>query len=369
MKTIFIAIFLVGMAYGSHVPLVPVFAREEIRATYLEIGTIGMANYLPYVFTPAFVGILLDRFNRSIIMSIGIAISASSIFALSLANNVLDLMLIRTFSGLAHAFLWPAATSIVTGMDNNSVRSISRFTMFWVTGYMLGPLIGSILFESFGFRLLFQYSTIFMIIALLLSIVTTGKRNTSNAKRDHFTNILTIVRSNIRIYILVIYYSAAFGIILAVFPAYIKDYGIDEFHIGVLYFIFGLARLLTLTFTHRLVSRSISIIAVATILISLSMLIAYSLVTFSFIFLALIILGFSFSIYFPITLSMVTKGIPDNMLGRYVGVYETIFGIGWTIGPIIAGMLADAFVNNTPYLVMFIIGIILPLIMLRFNSK
>ncbi|GIU71157.1 MAG: MFS transporter [Candidatus Nitrosocaldaceae archaeon] len=369
---IFFAALFVGIAYGSHAPLVPVFAREEISATYLEIGAIGMANYFPYMFMPALVGILLDKFNRGLIMSIGIAISASSIFLLSLSNTVIDVMIIRSFAGLAHAFFWPAATSIVTSISNNAVKSVSRYTMFWVAGYMIGPLIGSLLFENFGFRLLFQYTSFIMLIALASASISIMRVKNRYSKKEEysFKSMIMIMKSKIRVYILVMYYSASFGIVLAVLPAYIKENGINEFNIGVLFFIFGLARLITLFFTHKFADKAILIIVIATILIAFSMLIVYALVEFNLIALALIMFGFAFSIYFPITLGIATKNVSNDVLGRYVGSYETVFGIGWTTGPVVAGVLADIFTSSTPYLIMFIIGIILPIIMLRrFNSE
>ena len=256
---VFIAAFFMGVGYGSHAPLVPVFAREEINASYLEIGAIGMINYMPYTFMPAIVGILLDRFNRGVILSIGIAISTTSVFMLSFAYEVIDLMIIRAFAGIAHAFFWPAATSIIASLESKAkVKAISNYTMFWVAGYMIGPLVGSFLFENFGFRLLFQYTSSIMLIAVILAIITsilTRKMYASNKQEYSLRSMLAIMRSNARIYMLVMYYSASFGIVLAVYPAYLKENSIDEFYIGLLFFIFGLARLLTLPCTHRSADR------------------------------------------------------------------------------------------------------------------
>lgn len=369
--SIFLLIFIIGISYGSHVPLIPVFAREEINATYLELGTIGMANYLPYTFIPAIVGILLDKFNKGIIMSIGVAISTISIFLLSISNIVMDLIIIRAFAGLAHAFFWPAATAIVTANDNRSVKNVSRYTTFWVAGYMLGPLLGSLIFNTFGFRLLFQYTSIIMIIAFLLSTLSI-KDNKHNTKKSNYSlnDLLISIKSNVRLYMLIIYYSASFGIVLAILPAYIKENGISEFNIGILFFLFGLARLLTLQFTNKLVNKALASIIIATILISLSMLIIYIIVDPILIALALILFGIAFSIYFPLTLNIIVRDLPENIMGRYIGIYETIFGIGWASGPVIAGFLADIFSNNIPYLIMFIIGLIMPtIILIRFNSR
>ena len=43
--------------------------------------------------------------------------------------------------------------------------------------------------------------------------------------------------------------------------------------------------------------------------------------------------------------------------GTMIGAYETIFGIGWASGPLIAGVISYFFGNETPYLVFFAIGI------------
>ena len=40
-----------------------------------------------------------------------------------------------------------------------------------------------------------------------------------------------------------------------------------------------------------------------------------------------------------------------------IGAYETTFGIGWAIGPIIAGLISQFFGNEMPYLIFFVLGI------------
>ena len=35
---------LIGISYGMHNPILPIFASETIGATYSEIGAIGVAN-------------------------------------------------------------------------------------------------------------------------------------------------------------------------------------------------------------------------------------------------------------------------------------------------------------------------------------
>ena len=51
-----ITAILIGVSYGMHGPILPVFAKNVIGATYAELGVIGLANFLPYMFIPLFVG-------------------------------------------------------------------------------------------------------------------------------------------------------------------------------------------------------------------------------------------------------------------------------------------------------------------------
>ena len=59
---------IVGVSCGMHSPEVPVFAREQLAADYWQVGLIGTANFLPFMFAPLFIGILLDRLNKSYVL-------------------------------------------------------------------------------------------------------------------------------------------------------------------------------------------------------------------------------------------------------------------------------------------------------------
>ena len=75
---------IIGISYGLHGPILPVFAKNIVGATYSELGLIGLANFIPYMFIPIFVGILLDRINNGYLLSIGVIINSA--FSLSAIN-------------------------------------------------------------------------------------------------------------------------------------------------------------------------------------------------------------------------------------------------------------------------------------------
>ena len=144
-----------------HHPIVPVFSKEIIGASYFELGIIGLTNFLPYMFIPLFVGVLLDRFNNGLLLSAGIALNTASVYLLSISQTVPEIALYRALTGAAHAFFWPPCERIISHLESpeNRIKSIARFMGFFVGGLMIGPLIGTFLLENLEvtYRILFQY--------------------------------------------------------------------------------------------------------------------------------------------------------------------------------------------------------------------
>jgi DHA1 family multidrug resistance protein-like MFS transporter/DHA1 family quinolone resistance protein-like MFS transporter len=69
-----------------------------------------------------------------------------------------------------------------------------------------------------------------------------------------------------------------------------------------------------------------------------------------------VLIGISTSIFYPVTFNFVTKNVPLDRIGSRLGVYETMFGMGWTAGPIAAGLASDALGPPSPYLAFSAIG-------------
>ena len=62
--------------------------------------------------------------------------------------------------------------------------------------------------------------------------------------------------------------------------------------------------------------------------------------TFYSFLLAIAILGGCFAIIYPLSIGLITRHFPDTQSGAAVGSYESVYGIGSVIGPILAGSLA-----------------------------
>ena len=351
---------IIGISYGLHGPILPIFAKNVIGATYSELGLIGLANFVPYMFIPLFVGILLDRINNAYILALGAAINSASIYLLSIAQSVPEIMGFRIMTGIAHAFFWPPCEAIISNesTEKNRVKNISWFTMFFVMGFMIGPLIGTAFLENMEitYRILFQIAAFILAAAIITALLASRKKIKKQHERFSFSAIKDMKKFP-EVITLLIFCTSAFGIILTIFPAFLNDKGMSATDILYLYFAFGISRVVSLALAGKFAKKTSQTLIAATLAVSIGL--AISVVADSIIMfgIALVLMGFGFSIFFPLTLEIILSKTKKGISGKIIGAYETIFGLGWAVGPTIGGPITQSFGNETPYIIFAIIGV------------
>ena len=350
---------VIGISYGLHGPILPVFAKNVIGASYSELGFIGLANFIPYMFIPVFVGILLDRFNNGYLLALGASINSASIYLLSIAQSVPEIMGFRIMTGIAHAFFWPPCESIISkeSTEKDRVRNISWFTMFFVLGFMIGPLLGTVFLEGLDitYRILFQI-TAFILSTAIISALLVSRKNQKDHHERFSLSSLKEMKKFPEVIILLIFCTSSFGIILSIYPAFLNDKGMSDTDILLLYFLFGVSRVISLAMAGKFSRKTSQTLIAATIAISLGLAVSVvsdSIITFG---IALVLMGFGFSIFFPLTLEIILSKTRKNISGKIIGAYETVFGIGWALGPSIGGPITQTLGDDVPYMIFFIIG-------------
>jgi len=356
---------IVGVSYGMHSPIVPVFARDQLAADYSQVGLIGTVNYLPYMFAPFFVGMLLDRFNKSYMLVSGMLLNVFSIFMLSTVHSVPELMLYRIIAGVAHALFWPSAEVLIStnSSPDRRVKSISTFIAAWILGFMVGPLVGKLVLDAFDYIMLFQLAAIVMAAGIVPSVLLRRHGWPAVQKdlevRAGTMQIVREITVHPTLSSVILYYAITFGVVLAVLPAYMSDASLTSQDIEILFFVFGMSRFATLMLVPRIAGYGVLALALAVSATAIAMLLSFAFTSMLSFAVAIALVGLATSIFYPITFSLVTRDTPSGQIGAKLGVYNTLFGTGWTAGPMMAGLSSDAFGSGTPYLAFFIAGVIL----------
>src|SRR5574340_826145 len=310
---VYVIALIVGFSYGMHNPIVPLFSKD-LGASYSDLGIIGFSNFIPYMFIPLFVGLLLDRFNKGLLLSLGLALDTISIYLLSVADSVTQVIIFRT-------------------------------------------LVGSFLFEHFDatYKMIFQIAAFAIATSLVSSLALSKNGKTNQCGIMSIASAKHLIKFPMVIAIL-LFCSVSFGVFLAILPAYMSERSISESNIELLFFVFGVSRLVSLLTSNFLLKKFLTSILLVIVSISVGMLIlfySHSVLEFS---VAVLVLGFGFSVYFPLTFEIIMRKAKGNV-GALIGAYEATFGLGWAFGPLIIGVIANSFGSSIPYLVLFVSGL------------
>ena len=136
-----------------------------------------------------------------------------------------------------------------------------------------------------------------------------------------------------------------------------SDKSISESNIELLFFIFGISRLVSLLPSDFLMKKFLPSLISVILSIAVGMLVVFYSHSITEFVIAVLILGFGFSVYFPLTFEIIMRRTRKEDVGGLIGAYEATFGIGWAAGPLIAGIMANSIGTSTPYLLLFIMGL------------
>jgi MFS family permease len=333
-----------SLGLGLYLYFVPIFA-QSLGATFLDLGYIGTAGALTYAVAPFFVGQLADRISRRVLYAVAVLINLTATFSLTFCRSVSDVIMIRSFAGLGLAFFWPTTETLVLDLTRREerVREMGRYSISWGSAFLIGPFLGGIIVQNFGFFTLFMISCALSFSSLAVILLISPKQ--SLMERNEAT---TKVKEQFRIakkllpwYGLLVCYGLIFSVVSSIFPGYANSIGVSAVLVGVLFTAFNLARVATnATSGHYLHIGERKALGLASFLLVVACILIVLFPTFSVFLVAIPLMGGCFALLFPVSIGLISRHFSESQLGAAVGFYESTYGIGAVIGPILAGTLA-----------------------------
>jgi len=179
--------FLVMAGMTMIMPFLALYLKDDFglvdeHEISVWAGLIFAANFVTaFIFQPLW-GKLSDRYGRKIMLqrsSFGMAII---IIAMGFAQSPLHLLLLRVANGVISGFS-PAAVSIVSASTPKDRMGFAMGTLQSgaTAGVILGPFLGGLLADSFGYRPIFYITGSLLLFASLLSWIFVRENFDRNA--------------------------------------------------------------------------------------------------------------------------------------------------------------------------------------------
>lgn len=138
--------FFVMLGFGVVVPVLPVYVRS-FGVGYFEIGLVVSAFAVMRLVANPFVGKLIDLTGERIILAIGIGIVALSSALVGLADSYLQVLLLRGAGGIGSAMFSVAAMTLLLASTSPETRgrAVGFYQGGFLIGGMAGPAVGGLL--------------------------------------------------------------------------------------------------------------------------------------------------------------------------------------------------------------------------------
>jgi len=369
----YVTVFVASLGMGMNMYFIPVFA-QSFGATFVDLGLIGTVWALATTITPFLIGYLAGRTKRVWVYILSLTLNAFATLFLVLSRSVVDIMVLRFFGGIGIEAFWMTAEIMVTDLAplEARVREMGRYGVALVLGVLIGPLIGGLVTESFGYVNLFIISAVVIGVSTVQALVwlVSGYRTTETLSSQSFSGSMRILKRLLPLYMMVVCYGIIWGLITAIFPGYANSIGISAVLIGFLFSAFGVARIFSYATAHRY-SRfgEMRTLLFVSLVIFVGLITIAIFPTFLTLLVGIMLIGGGVGVVFPVTIDIVSRNFPNEQASTAVASYETVINIGGTVGPYIFGMLTVITTIGRSFLLMSIFGILMALFAVKGTTK
>jgi MFS family permease len=351
LRLLYVSVFLVATAIGTPMMLSSVQA-EAMGASLLDIGLMGTAAAAVYTVTTLLAGALLDRFEKVRLYLAFNVLSAGCLAYFVFVGNVEQMFIGRVLIGFAGGAFWAAAGAITADLAPPDLltHAIGRYNLSWILGFVLGPLAGGWIADSYGYPTLWTLLTGVMLIALVVNGMMLP-RIRLESQSDVIKFDFSAVGSLKWAYITMIPYALGLGIYFYILPGYMAEKGISVTIIGILLALDSAIKGVGFYYSERVVSAGmkkgmlIGSIGLAASLIG----VAYASSALDFL-LPLIIFGAANGIIEPLIANYIAHGSPRGSLGATMSFYEFMYGAFTCISPIAAGYISQLYPVSATYI-------------------
>lgn len=360
LHSLYLTNFLSSLAFGTVIYLLPVYA-EGVGASYYDLGVIGGVGNAVYTASTLVTGFILDVFDRARFYSVSCILGFAVILSFLHTKGVTDIMLVRGLLGGVSAAFWVTTSTIIADASSSEglTRTMARYNLSWMTAFVVGPFLGGIISDAFGFPFLFVAASAINLVSFVIVSTFIRPRYERRKESSDLRVSLQALRNLIYVYAALIPYALILGIYMAILPGQMKTLGIATAMVGLLITVSNGFRGLGFLFAERFVEWGVkkSLYLSSVLLFMALLLVAFSRGEAGFL-LPMSLLGFAGGIITPIILDCVANGTPPGALGAALGTHEAIYGIGMCLGPVAGGALAEATQPKALYLTLAMISLL-----------
>ena len=319
------------------------------------VGIVGLIIGLySIVNTPAniFFGRVVDRLGYKLPLIIGLVGDAVGMFLYSLCRSPACLALVRVLHGIAGGAVGPATMSAIAyhGEESRRGRSMAFYGMSLAAATLVGYGTSGVIVARLGYRAVFWLGSALLIVGACLGLLLPGSRNLAQrvpaaSAGVSWRQVSALFRrkSLIGPYSAVFAQYFSFGGVVTLLPLYIKDHGMEAFHVGIMLAAFAVmfiilqipaGSLSDRTNRYNLAAAGLALGIIALVLMPVT-------TTFSVLLVIMALYGIAYGIIFPSISAVVADSTSAEERGLATGIFHALLTAGVAVGAPVMGWIGS----------------------------
>ncbi len=345
----YIATCFLWFSIYFYVPILSPYC-EGLGVNYTMIGTILSSYGLVQLILRLPIGVWSDRINkRKAFLILGMASALLSGVGFFFAKTPMFLLVCRSLAGLS------ASTWAIYMVSYNSYYSLEQqsksmgiISTSMFVGQVIATFLGGIVATYFNEELTFLVSAVSAAIGIVL-LSTVPEPPTEQKMPPKVADFVALFKNKDLIFfslMAVLLQIGSFAGVFGFIPNVLRDMGANNFTLGLSSTFATLLAIATSYFSGSFFEDKlgVKVSVIVSFLLSGATLVAMAFAKQIWVILLLVLIsGAPRGILQPLLNSLAIRGVNPDVRSSAAAMFQSIYGLGMTVGPIIAGALADAY--------------------------
>lgn len=343
------------LGFGIVIPVLPLFV-QRLGGTEAAVGAAVAAYGLGRLIFDLPTGQLTDRLGRRPVMIIGETITAVGTLLCGLAASNTELLFFRFLAGMGSAAVLVVGQIVVADVSSrgNRGRMMGVYMSFFQLAVGIGPIVGGLISVALGPRAPFVAFAVLAVVAGLICFTKLPETRkvpepgTAAIKQVVGSRLWWLLLGNLGFVLVGLIGFAATaartGGIFTVVPATAYKFsGLTASQVGLAITIANLLNFATVPTSGVLADRlgRKATIVPGAALVALSFVLFSFQTTYPIFVLSAIFWGLGSALYNSPAAAYAADMAPPGANGTTMGVYRTLSDLGYVVGPLSIGLLAD----------------------------
>ena len=349
---------IAAIGFSIVMPFLSIFLYTEMGVPMTVVGIVFLGNAVAGAVGQVIGGELADRLGRRPIMCISMVMRTAVFLLLSVAiAGMVDLWIIAILlmaTSLTGSLFEPATNALVADLVSPG-RRLEAYSILRVgqnVGWALGPLLGGLLAViSYASLFLFTALTSMIVAIITYTWISDSSRAITESDKLDASDLKKVWKN--RIFIAICLATIPLFIVLgqmtSTLALFSKDIvGISVAEVGYLYTLNGIIVIFLQLPMARYVNkfRMTHVLVVGGILYAIGYFIIGWASSLWILVASMIIISMGENITSPPSINLVANISSEHDRGRYMGVAGIFQTFGWSIGPLVGGILYDSLIDK-----------------------